>query len=168
MADALATAGLDPPLRVWNLEVDRDAVVLNPPRTDHLVRVEIDPQGHRMAAVDDGGRVLVWAEGPHGAPRVFSGAPFAFPVAPEAIAVAGLDGHIRIFNISSGDVIRELPGHTHAWGPLAFVDGGRKVVTSAMGRTRAERDRPSSFAKSKTAGDWAPGPRHSSHCAPTN
>jgi WD40 repeat protein len=136
----LATAGLDPPLRLWNLGVDRDAVILRPPLTNHLVRVAIDPEGRRIAAVDDGERVLVWADRPLAAPRVFSGASFAFPAAPEAIAVAGQDGHIRIFNVSTGNVIRDLPGNVHPWGPLEFVDGGRKLVTSRTGPTRAVKD----------------------------
>ncbi len=136
----LATAGLDPPLRVWNLEVERDAVVLKPPFTNSIVRVEIDPQGRRIAAVDPFERVLAWADGLRGAPRSFPGACFAFPAAPGAIAVAGIDGHVRIFDISSGDVIRDLPGRVHPWGPLAFAEGGRKFVMGTMGRSRAVRD----------------------------
>jgi WD40 repeat protein len=153
----LATAGLDPPLRLWNLDVDRDSVVLKPPLTSHLVRVTIGPEGRRIAAVDDGGRVLVWADGPRGAPRVFPGASFAFPATPEAIAVAGQDGHIRIFNISSGDIIRDLPGHAHMWGPLAFVDGGRRLITTLMGRTMAVKDMTTELrdlADGRRLGGW--------------
>ena len=97
---SMATAGLDPPLHLWNLDVDRDAIIPAIPRGNALVRVEIDPSGRRIAAVDGGESVLAWADGPIGQPRLFPGASFAFPAAPGAIAVAGEDGHIRTVKTS--------------------------------------------------------------------
>jgi WD40 repeat protein len=132
----LATVGTDPPLRIWSLDITRDVTAISAPGAVHLGTVSIAPEGRRLAAVDSFERVFVWADGPQSEPRAFPGACFAFPRDPETIAVYGHDGHVRIFRIGVGSVVRDLPCQVHPWGPLALVDGERKFVT---GRVDAKR-----------------------------
>ncbi len=157
----LATAGIDPALCVWNLDVDRDDWTLNTPGSNSIVRLGIGPDGRRLAGVDGAEFVLAWADGPRGSPHAFPGACFVLPAAAETIAISGADGHIRVLNVASGAVLRDLPGRVHPWGPLEFVDGGRKIVTSSMGATRAVKDMTIELRDAEDGrrlGAWPAGP----------
>ena len=148
-----ASAGLDGTVRLWDAATSRPLACLTS-RNRCVQGIAFTPDGSRLIACGDAGIAEVWRTGSvscrvKGACRVegivertIAVEPermplFAAAVSPDGqtLALAGLDGRIRLHDLATGKRRRTLEGHADAVYSLAFSPDGDCLASGSVDQT---------------------------------
>ena len=155
----LASAGLDGTIRLWETSTDRrnagptgsdrrDAGPTSQRRVCLISRnqcvqgITFTPDGSRLIACGEAGIAEVWKTKEGVRERSIRVEPeqmplFAAAVSPDGLllALAGLDGRVRLYDLATGRLRRVLEGHADAVYSLAFSPDGGRLVSGSVDQT---------------------------------
>jgi len=130
---ALAAAGDGGRIVVWRRSSRWHAEVLRG-ATGDLRAVAFTPGGRGVVAGGSDGNAWLWKQA-RGTPRTFAGtSPItSVAVSPNGklLATASVDLTARLWDVSDGETVAVLTGHTNAVTGITFLPGGNEVATTA-------------------------------------
>jgi WD40 repeat protein len=137
----LASAGLDGTVRLWDAVTGRERACLTS-RNACVQGIAFTPDGRRLIACGEAGVAEVWKTNEGVLERTIRVEPermplYAAAVSPDArlLALAGLDGRIRLYDLAGGQTRRILEGHTDAVYSLAFSPDGVSLLSGSLDQT---------------------------------
>ncbi|MGF1545716.1 MAG: hypothetical protein ACFCUG_00150 [Thiotrichales bacterium] len=137
------TAGSDGSLVLWNLARERLQAISQP--GVKFVDVAFSPAGDRIAAIAKN-RLYLWSSesfGPAATPVVAVSpevtAHFSLAFSPDGrqIALAGMDGAVRLVDAANGNPLRIVRPHGEAVNQAEFSPDGTRIATAGADRTLA-------------------------------
>ena len=136
--DLLASASSDGTVRLWNWRTGSRVAQLTIGGDGNDVKFSND--GSMMAAAANNGIIRVWRTRDrnllstinHSAERAFA---VAFVDGDKVLATSGIDPVIRLWNISSGALMRELEGHKDGVRGLDSTNDGALIVSGSRDNT---------------------------------
>jgi WD40 repeat protein len=137
----LASAGLDGKVRLWDTSTGRATASLTS-RNACVQGIAFTPDGRRLIACGEAGIAEVWKTHEGVLERTIAVAPermplYAAAVSPDGrlLALAGLDGRIRLHDLATGRPRRTLEGHADAVYSLAFAPDGNTLASGSVDQT---------------------------------
>jgi WD40 repeat protein len=137
----LASAGLDGTVRIWDTASGRPTASLTS-RNRCVEGIAFTPDGCRLIACGEAGLAEVWKTDESVLEGTICVQPERMPlysasVSPDGqmLALAGLDGRIRLYNLASGKSQRILEGHADAVYSLAFSPDGDSLASASADHT---------------------------------
>lgn len=128
----LATGSTDATVQLWSM-ADGKLLQTMEDRRKTVASVQISPDGQWVAAGSYGGRAMVWTlTGEEVVGIKASGKNLscvAFSANGEMLATSGLGDDIHLWKLPSGEHFRALSGHRTAVSSLAFLQGGRYLLS---------------------------------------
>jgi WD40 repeat protein len=137
----LASAGLDGTVRLWDAERGESISCLTS-RNRCVQAIAFAPDGRRLIACGEAGIAEVWNTKEGVIERTISVEPermplYAAAVAPDGriLALAGLDGRIRLHDFETGQWRCTLEGHADSVYSLAFSLDSKLLASGSVDRT---------------------------------
>jgi WD40 repeat protein len=137
----LASAGLDGTARIWDTESGRTIASV----TSHnrcVQGIAFTPDGRRMISCGEAGVAEVWKTSDGVLERTIGVEPermplYATAVSPDGrtLALAGLDGRIRLHDLATRKPQRVLEGHADAVYSLTFSPDGGSLASGSVDQT---------------------------------
>ncbi|MGH7170492.1 MAG: WD40 repeat domain-containing protein [Gemmataceae bacterium] len=137
----LASAGLDGTVRLWDAANGQRGACLTS-RNQCVQGIAFTPDGRRLIACGEAGIAEVWKTKKGILERSIRVEPeqmplYAVAVSPAGrlLALAGLDGRIRLYDLATGQLRHILEGHADAVYSLAFSPDGGRLVSGSVDQT---------------------------------
>ena len=152
--DRLASVSQDGTLRLWNPHQAQDSIAYDLPTIGN--RLALHP--HRplvaIAAMDKNVHLVNWQTGERKVLASHAGAVHAVAFASDGtLASAGEDGTIRVWDVSTEKMLREIPGNGKTIAMLDFHPGGHRLVSTGL-------DGEIQFWETASGRKLHPGPAH--------
>jgi WD40 repeat protein len=137
----LASAGLDGTVRLWDTSTGRAGVCLTS-RNACVQGIAFTPDCRRLIACGEAGVAEIWKTTEGVLERTIGIEPERMPLYAAAVstdgrllALAGLDGRIRLYDFATGQPRCSLNGHADAVYSLAFAPDGATLVSGSVDQT---------------------------------
>ncbi|MFZ1990073.1 MAG: TIR domain-containing protein [Alphaproteobacteria bacterium] len=136
--NTIASADTSGTVRLWRWSTGTNTAALGGAPGMNFFSVALDDKGRRVAAAGENGEAYVWSVGSreriarvnHGA-KVFA---IAF-IGDHELATGGIDSVVRIWDLRSSTLERELTGHLGAVRALAVSPDGKLIATGSRDNT---------------------------------
>lgn len=132
----VASAGHDLTTRIWDVAAARARATLS--NSQSVTSCAFSPDGGLLAVADHDWEVMIWQADvvtSHDEHHLQWEYACAFSPDGSTVATAGYDRAVRIWQVSTGELVRTLPGHTGIVGGVAFSADGRLLATAGHDRT---------------------------------
>jgi WD40 repeat protein/serine/threonine protein kinase len=150
----LAAGSEDNSVKIWDVETGRELFTLRG-HTESVFSVFFSPDGRRLASLGwDGSSVKVW-DLPPGEPGVsapegrvltsqfsrgrHSNGAWSVAFSPDgqrlAIASGVADGNVRVYDVTTGDLLYTLAGHIDRVVSVAFSPNGQRLASTCIDKT---------------------------------
>jgi WD40 repeat protein len=137
----LASAGLDGTVRLWDV-ASGQSIACRTSGNRCVQGVTFTPDGRRLIACGEAGVAEVWKTNEGVLERTITVEPERMPLYAAAVssdgrtlALAGLDGRIRLHDLATGKPQRVLEGHADTVYSLAFSPDGGSLASGSVDQT---------------------------------
>lgn len=120
-------------VRIWSAATGELVAAFDVPG-ENWQDVSFDRTGTRIAAAGEDGQAFVWDVGGRRWLQTVNHQSKLFAVAfiaPGELATGGIDGVVRVWNVSNGEMIREIKGHLGAVRDIALSPDGKEFATGS-------------------------------------
>lgn len=136
--NTIASADTSGTVRLWRWSTGTNSAALGGAPGMNFMSVALDDKARRVAAAGENGEAYVWSVGSHERiARVNHGAKvFALAfIDDNELATGGIDGVVRIWDLRSSTLERELKGHLGAVRALAVSPDAKLIATGSRDNT---------------------------------